>query len=133
MASAADEILQVNQILIDAIAAGDWNTYASLVADDVTCFEPEARGQLVEGLPFHEYYFHLPKDSSKPSHPSATTIASPIVRMLSPDVALIAYVRLVQKLDENNRPVTRTYEETRIWRRLGGSWKLAHFHRSVPS
>lgn len=30
---------------------------SKLVADDVSCFEPEAGGYLVEGLPFHKFYF----------------------------------------------------------------------------
>ncbi len=87
------------------------------------------------GIPFHEYYFRLPKDATKPAHPTSNTIASPIVRMLSSDSAMIAYVRLTQRIDEAGRPVTKSMEETRIWQRLGdnGSWKLVHFHRSAPS
>ena len=55
-----DEILKLNQSLLDAIAAGDWETYSQLCAADLTAFEAESRGQLVEGLEFHKYYFDLP-------------------------------------------------------------------------
>ena len=48
------ELIKLNQQLLDAIASGDWDAYRSLVASDITCFEPEARGHLVEGLAFHE-------------------------------------------------------------------------------
>jgi calcium/calmodulin-dependent protein kinase (CaM kinase) II len=48
-------------------------------------------------------------------------------------VALVAYVRLTQTLDEAGKPVTRCSEETRLWQKRGGHWKHVHFHRSLPS
>lgn len=124
------ELLALNQQLLDAIAAGDWNAYRNLVAADITCFEPEASGHLVHGLPFHEFYFRL-ADGSKPKHVT-TTMASPHVRMLSDSAALVAYVRLVQKLDAAGSPITVRSEETRLWQKLGGRWQHVHFHRSLP-
>jgi len=132
MSAPTDEILALTRRLLDAVAAGDWQTYRGLVADDLTCFEPEARGQLVEGLAFHEFYFRLPRDPARPPQPAMTTLASTVVRMLGPDVALVAYVRLVQKLDDAGRPVTTSCEETRLWKRIDGGWKHVHFHRSLP-
>jgi ketosteroid isomerase-like protein len=133
MTDPATEVLELNRRLLTAIAAGDWQAYRDLVAPDITCFEPEARGHLVEGLPFHEYYFKLPAAPAAGPRPVNTTIATPVVKLLSPDVALVAYVRLTQALDEAGRPVTRTSEETRIWRRQAGQWRHVHFHRSLPS
>lgn len=133
MPSPTDEILALTRRLLDAVAAGDWQAYRGLVADDLTCFEPEARGHLVEGLPFHEYYFKLPASPSPTPRHVNTTIASPTVKLLSPDVALVAYVRLTQALDDAGRPVTRTSEETRIWQKRGDQWRHVHFHRSLPS
>lgn len=124
------ELLALNQQLLDAIAAGDWNTYRDLVAADITCFEPEANGHLVQGLPFHEFYFRLAA-GSKPKHVT-TTMASPHVRILSETAALVASVRLVQKLDASGSPVTVRSEETRLWQKLGGRWQHVHFHRSLP-
>jgi calcium/calmodulin-dependent protein kinase (CaM kinase) II len=125
----AAEILALNQQLLDAIAGGDWDAYRRLVADDITCFEPEADGHLVEGLPFHEFYFKLGEDRPQPPKHLTTTMASPKVRLLSEGAALIAYVRLVQKLDAEGRPITVSSEETRIWQKLGGQWRHVHFHR----
>jgi calcium/calmodulin-dependent protein kinase (CaM kinase) II len=62
-----------------------------------------------------------------------TTITSPLVKLLSPDVALVAYVRLTQALDDAGRPTTRASEETRIWQKRGDQWQHVHFHRSMPS
>jgi ketosteroid isomerase-like protein len=138
MASAADDVLDLNRRLLAAVASGDWKTYCELVADDITCFEPEARGHLVAGLPFHEFYFKLPAaggDAKSPpaSKPVTTTMTTPTVKLLAADVALVAYVRLTQTLDDAGKPVTRASEETRLWQKQGGHWKHVHFHRSLPS
>jgi calcium/calmodulin-dependent protein kinase (CaM kinase) II len=132
MPTPAEEVLAVTRRLLDAVAAADWKTYQELVADDITCFEPEARGQLVEGMPFHKFYFDLA--AGKPQGPShvTTTLASPVVKMLGDDVAVVCYVRLVQKLDASGSPVVSSGEETRVWVRMKSGWKHVHFHRSVP-
>jgi calcium/calmodulin-dependent protein kinase (CaM kinase) II len=131
--TATEEVLGLNRKLLATIAAGDWPAYRELVAPDITCFEPEAKGHLVEGLPFHEFYFKLAGDSAKPATPATMTIATPVVKMLADDVALVAYVRLVQKLDAAGSPITVASEETRIWKRYAAGWKHVHFHRSLPS
>ena len=127
------ELLERSRQLLAAVAAGDWAAYRELVADDLTCFEPEARGQLVEGLAFHEFYFRLPSDPAQPARPVTNTLASPVVRLLSDPVAMVAAVRLTQTLDDAGRPVTKPCEETRIWQKIAGQWKHVHFHRSLPS
>lgn len=125
MTSDETELLQLSQRLLDVITSGDWDAYAALCAPDITCFEPEANGHLVAGLPFHKYYFDLPGGGS----PRQSTIAAPSIRVLG-DVAVVCYVRLVQKLDTAGAPVTVTSNETRIWRKQNGVWKHIHFHRS---
>jgi calcium/calmodulin-dependent protein kinase (CaM kinase) II len=120
-----DELLDLNQQLLDSIAAGDWDTYQELCDPTITCFEPEARGHIVQGLEFHRFYFDLgPSDG-----PRTTTMASPKVRLMG-DVALVSYVRLVQSLDAGGSPVTSHYEETRVWQMQQGKWQHVHFHRS---
>ena len=127
---AINELLKLNQQLLDAIAAGDWDAYRSLVAEDITCFEPEAEGHLVHGLAFHEFYFKL--GGGKPQLPKhlTTTMVAPKVRLLADGAALVAYVRLVQKLDADGKPITVSSEETRIWQKVAGRWQHVHFHRS---
>ena len=128
----AEEVLAVTRRLLDAVAAADWKTYKELVADDITCFEPEAQGQLVAGLPCHKFYFDLAGETSKGTSHVTTTLASPVVKMLGNDVAVVCYVRLVQKLDAAGSPVVACGEETRVWVRMASGWKHVHFHRSVP-
>ncbi len=124
----AEELLRLNQRLLDAIADADWNTYAELCDPSLSCFEPEAAGQLVEGLAFHQFYFDL--GARHGAH--HTTMCSPHVRLLG-DVAIVSYVRLNQRVQQDGTPVTRAFEETRVWQRQGGTWRHVHFHRSVPA
>ncbi len=95
------ELLQLNQRLLDSITQGDWKTYEELCDPSLTCIEPEAPGQIVEGLSFHKFYFEL--GGVRGRH--QTTITAPHMRILG-DVAVLAYVRLVQKLGNNGAPVT---------------------------
>jgi hypothetical protein len=120
------DLLALNQRLLDAIARTDWPAYQELCEPDLTCFEPEAHGQLVEGLAFHKFYFDLGSDG----RPCLNTMASPRVRLLGNDAAIIAYVRLVQRLGPDDSPKTAAIEETRVWQRIDGKWKHVHIHRS---
>ena len=121
------EILALNQKLLDYISAGDWAGYASLCCPRLTCFEPEARGALVEGLPFHKIYYDRPA----PGETKVSTMSAPHVRFLAKGaVALVNYVRLVQGWSEGKGHATARVEETRVWERSGSSWLLVHFHKS---
>lgn len=125
--SAENELLELSRKLLRSIDSGDWTTYASLCDETITCFEPEALGHLVEGLPFHKFYFDLPGTPTKPAKQSS--IASPRVRVMG-DSAVVTYVRLVQKLESSGAPVTASAMETRIWTKTSAGWKHVHFHRT---
>lgn len=126
--NAVRDLLALNQKLLDSIAQADWTTYQDLCDPSLTCFEPEAHGHLVEGMPFHEFYFQL--GAVKGQH--NTTLSSPHVRVIG-DVAIVSYVRLNQRLTADGSPVTRPVEETRVWHKQQGRWRHVHFHRSLPS
>jgi ketosteroid isomerase-like protein len=124
----AQQLLDLNQKLLMAIVGGDWNTYKSLCDPSITCFEPEARGHLVVGMPFHKYFFDLLSSPQKPS--KNVTMSQPHVRWMG-DSAVLSYVRLTQSLDENGVAHIGRVEETRVWQKIDGQWKHVHFHRSA--
>lgn len=121
-----DDILELTQRLMMAATSGDWGTYTDLCDPSLTAFEPEAAGNLVDGLDFHHFYFKLGGGDNSPVQ---STIVAPHIRMMG-DVAVIAYVRLTQKIGDSGRPVTVAMEETRVWQRQKSGWKHVHFHRS---
>jgi calcium/calmodulin-dependent protein kinase (CaM kinase) II len=131
MSETEEELLSLNQELLESIVRGDWDLYQTLCDPLLTCFEPEARGQLVEGMPFHQFYFSLPSGGGKT--PRTVTMTRPHVRLLGPDAAVVSYVRLTQSVDAAGAPQTSRVEETRVWQRQNGHWRHVHFHRSGNS
>jgi calcium/calmodulin-dependent protein kinase (CaM kinase) II len=127
------ELLDINQQLLAAIADGDWETYAALCDPTLSCFEPEARGHLVEGLDFHRFYFELPSapNATPTPTPKTTTMASPHVRLLGDEAAVVSYVRLNQRINAAGEPTVTAVDETRVWERIDGQWRHVHFHRSL--
>jgi hypothetical protein len=122
-----NDLLLLNKQLLESIMAGDWETYSTLCDPSISAFEPEARGELAEGLDFHRFYFDLGGILG----PHNITMVRPLVRMLGEDVAVISYIRLMQRMDESSKPVTTRCEETRVWQRRDGKWRHVHFHRST--
>jgi calcium/calmodulin-dependent protein kinase (CaM kinase) II len=121
----ADELIDLNRKLLESIVSGDWATYESLCDPSLTAFEPEAQGQLVQGMEFHRFYFQ----HGKSLEPCSTTIVAPHVHLLG-SVAVVSYVRLIQHLDRDGQHVTSRFAETRVWQKQQGDWKHVHFHRS---
>ncbi|XP_061420926.1 calcium/calmodulin-dependent protein kinase type II subunit delta isoform X21 [Lethenteron reissneri] len=126
------EIIKVTEQLIDAINNGDFEAYSKICDPGLTSFEPEALGNLVEGMDFHKFYFeNLLSKNTRPIH---TTILNPHVHLIGEEAGCIAYVRLTQYLDGSGLPRTQQSEETRVWHRRDGRWRNVHFHRSgAPS
>ncbi|KAM5203805.1 calcium/calmodulin-dependent protein kinase type II subunit beta isoform 4-T4 [Hipposideros larvatus] len=126
--SRKQDIIKITEQLIEAVNNGDFEAYAKICDPGLTSFEPEALGNLVEGMDFHRFYFeNLLARNSKPIH---TTILNPHVHVIGEDAACIAYIRLTQYIDGQGRPRTSQSEETRVWHRRDGKWQNVHFHCS---
>nr|XP_029496520.1 calcium/calmodulin-dependent protein kinase type II subunit gamma-like isoform X7 [Oncorhynchus nerka] len=126
--SRKQEIIKITEQLIEAINNGDFEAYTRICDPGLTSFEPEALGNLVEGMDFHKFYFeNLLSKNSKPVH---TTILNPHVHLIGEDAACIAYIRLTQYIDSQGRPRSCQSEETRVWHRRDTKWLNVHFHCS---
>ncbi|XP_065815598.1 calcium/calmodulin-dependent protein kinase type II subunit gamma isoform X4 [Labrus bergylta] len=122
------EIIKMTEQLIEAINNGDFEAYTRICDPGLTSFEPEALGNLVEGMDFHKFYFeNLLSKNSKPVH---TTILNPHVHLIGEEAACIAYIRLTQYIDSQGRPRSCQSEETRVWHRRDAKWLNVHFHCS---
>uniref|UniRef100_A0A673BP19 calcium/calmodulin-dependent protein kinase n=1 Tax=Sphaeramia orbicularis TaxID=375764 RepID=A0A673BP19_9TELE len=127
-AARKQEIIKITEQLIEAINNGDFDAYTRICDPGLTSFEPEALGNLVEGMDFHKFYFeNLLSKNSKPVH---TTLLNPHVHLIGEDAACIAYIRLTQFVDSAGRPRSSQSEETRVWHRRDGKWLNVHFHCS---
>ncbi|KAI3382656.1 hypothetical protein SNEBB_005399 [Seison nebaliae] len=148
-AAKEQEIIKMTEALLASIACGDYDLYQRLCDSKMTAFEPESLGNLIEGLGFHKFYFENTNTrSSTSSTPNAagsnsgmmkpnvnTVILHPIVHMLSENSACIAYIRLIQYLDNNGNFRSHQFEETRVWQKKPGNsrWYCIHFHRSTSN
>jgi calcium/calmodulin-dependent protein kinase (CaM kinase) II len=123
------EIIRLTEQLTVAMVKGDFDAFSKLVDSQMTCFEHEANGNLIEGLAFHKFYFEnvLSKNNKTAVN---TYILKPHVHFMSDDAACIAYIRLTQYMDRSGAAVTQQTEETRVWHRYNGRWQNVHFHCS---
>ncbi|XP_044736618.1 calcium/calmodulin-dependent protein kinase type II alpha chain isoform X21 [Chrysoperla carnea] len=120
------EIIKMTEQLIEAINTGDYEAYTKICDPHLTAFEPEAMGNLVEGMDFHKFYF----DNGKNCKAVNTTILNPHVHLIGEDGACIAYVRLTQYMDKHGQAHTHQSEESRVWHKRDNKWQNVHFHRS---
>lgn len=121
------ELLELSQQLLNSIDQQDWVAYTRLCDPQLTAFEPESCGNVIQGLPFHKFFF----DMESPSRPKLSTISSPLIRVIG-DAAVITYVRVSQRIAADGSVPISAFEETRIWEKQNGEWKHIHFHRSAP-
>ncbi|CAG0893687.1 unnamed protein product, partial [Cyprideis torosa] len=57
LAARKQEVIRLTEQLIESINNGDFESYTKLCEPHMTAFEPEALGNLVEGMEFHKFYF----------------------------------------------------------------------------
>ena len=107
------EILAINQTMLESVAAGDWENYSQVCSPEISCFEAESKGHIVEGHAFHRYYFDLASQHQSPASPFNITMARPHLRWLSDDAVVVSYTRLTQTT-HNGEPITSRCCETRI-------------------
>eukprot|EP00056_Hartaetosiga_gracilis_P014436 m.240565 g.240565 ORF g.240565 m.240565 type:complete len:464 (-) comp15422_c0_seq1:73-1464(-) len=123
--SSSDKVKAVSEKLLHAIDNKQWDMYTDLVDENLTCFEPEAHGELVTGLDFHKFFFENGTATCK------STLQNVNVKVIG-DTAIHTSTRLVQ-CSQDGKVSTAKFEETRIWNSQASSkfgWKLMHFHRS---
>ncbi|XP_044594338.1 calcium/calmodulin-dependent protein kinase type II alpha chain isoform X10 [Cotesia glomerata] len=125
------EIIKMTEQLIESINTGDFEGYTKICDPHLTAFEPEALGNLVEGMDFHKFYFDNVLGKNSSCKAVNTTILNPHVHLLGEDAACIAYVRLTQFVDKQGVAHTQQSEESRVWQKKDNKWQNVHFHRSA--
>ncbi|NXA59107.1 KCC2D kinase, partial [Mohoua ochrocephala] len=128
------EIIKVTEQLIEAINNGDFEAYTKICDPGLTSFEPEALGNLVEGMDFHRFYFENGKYSlfiSKEYYFSEFCYRCFSVCFCSAHSHITGHLRERRRyMDGSGMPKTMQSEETRVWHRRDGKWQNVHFHRS---
>ena len=120
-------LLQLTWELLDAIHNGDVDTYAALCTADLSCFE-DVCSYRIDGVEFHLTLMHLMTKSPE-NKPARFDMLSPRVQVYG-DTGIVTYTRLMT-YESGGSARFSTFNETRVYVRLEGSWKMAHFHRSL--
>ena len=118
------ELLAATDALLTAIATGDASTYASLCVPELSCYE-DVCPYRIDGVAFH---LHLVQRAASHPQPARTDILTPRVQVYG-DTGIVTYTRLIT-LDDQAGLRWETYNETRVFVKRDGVWKMAHFHRS---
>ena len=93
--------------MLQSVAAGDWENYSQVCSPEISCFEAESEGHLVEGHAFHRYYFDLASQSQSAPSPVNITMARPHLRWLSDDAVVVSYTRLTPTENPSQPVVAR--------------------------
>lgn len=120
------ELLRLTDRLLGAIATGDAATYVSLCAPELSCYE-DVCPYRIDGVDFH---LHLVERAAgaRDGQPARWDFLTPRVQVYG-DAAVVTYTRLMTyHAEEGTR--WETFNETRVFARIAGEWKMVHFHRS---
>jgi calcium/calmodulin-dependent protein kinase (CaM kinase) II len=112
--------------LLSSIQRADITTYRQLVSETLTCFEPETRGNRVDGIDFHVF---LTEGQEIPQR-FHLELVDPVIRVYG-NAAYACYTLLVSRDHEGIVTIT-AMNETRVFAKEQGDWKMVHFHRSRP-
>lgn len=119
-------VTETLELLLNAIQRGDIPTYRRLVSETLTCFEPETRGNRVDGVEFHIFQ----TESQETPRRFHLELVDPVIRVYG-NAAYAGYTLLVSR-DDDGDVTTTAMNETRIFAKQHGDWRMVHFHRSRP-
>lgn len=120
------ELLNLVREMLKAIHAGDAASYARLCAEDLSCFEDDVAPYRIDGIEFHKGLIEEGARSAAFGDLVRFDILSPRVHLLD-NCAVVAYTRLMTYADPAR---FAAFNETRIFHRREGGWRMVHFHRN---
>ena len=121
------ELLDLVQKMLDAIHTGDAEEYRALCALDLSCYETDVVPYRIDVLQFHLDMIATSKRSGAYDDLVRCDLLNPRVQLYG-DFGIVTYTRLLTF--SVAVPAFRTFNETRVFARLGGAWRMVHFHRS---
>ncbi len=121
------ELLDITWQMLNAIHTGDAATYAAFSTPELSCFE-DVCAYRIDGLEFHLTLIRQMAQNPD-MRPARFDMLTPRVQVYGDHTGIVTYTRLMT-YDENGQPKWRTFNESRVFVKTEGSWKMAHFHRS---
>lgn len=123
------DLLDLTHTMLEAIHTGDLEKYRALSTDDLSCYETDVAPYRIDGVEFH---IDLMRAMSR--HGTYQSLVR--FDMLTPrvqvhgDTGIVTYTRLMTYVGSAG-PRWSAFNETRVFVREAGQWRMAHFHRSA--
>ena len=121
------ELVEITWRMLEAIHTGDDHTYADLCMPDLSCFE-DVCAYRIDGVEFHVTLIRQMAQNPA-SRPTRFDILHPRVQVYGDTTGIVTYTRLMT-YDDAGKPRWQTFNESRVFVKHDGQWKMAHFHRS---
>ncbi len=134
-ASEEEEVLALTRELLENIYLHpNPDFYAAHALPELTAFEG---GPRIEGLDMHLFALGQFAELVEAARASGEKVAGHL-ELLNPkvqlygDTAIVTFTSGVWRM-QGEEFSAEFLNETRVWVRRGGAWKLAHFHKSAPN
>ena len=125
MPSAEDEVLEITRQMLDAMYSGNPDVHRRHSAEDMSSYEWYIASQRIDGLDFHLALIEAGGNGIS----SRLDLLTPRVQVYG-DTAIVNYTLLKTAIAETAPPQFSTMNETRVFVKLDGVWKMVHLHKS---
>ena len=120
-----DEIVTVTMRMLNAMHERDVDAYRECCAEDVSAFEWYIAPYRVDGIEFHLSLIEAGGNGA----PTRLDLLTPRVQAYG-DTAIITYTLLKTSATPGIPATFKTTNETRVFAKFDGSWKMVHLHKS---
>ncbi|MGO8670088.1 MAG: nuclear transport factor 2 family protein [Capsulimonadaceae bacterium] len=125
MTAIETEVLDATRRMLKAMHDKDVDTYRACCADDVSAFEWYITPYRVDGIDFHLSLIAAGGNGA----PTRIDLLTPRVQIHG-ESAVVTYTLLKTFAPDGKKPAFTTTNETRVFVRTGGAWKMVHLHKS---
>ncbi len=125
MSDAAAEVLAITEQMLKAMYTADPEIHRKHCAADMSSFEWYIAPYRIDGVDFHLRLI----EAGGNGDPSQLDILTPRVQVYG-NTAIINYTLLKTVVTETAPPQFSTINETRVFVKLEGTWKMVHLHKS---
>lgn len=125
MSEAETEVLAITEKMLRAMYTADPDVHRRHCAEDMSSFEWYIAPYRIDGLDFHLRLI----ESGGNGEPSQLDMLTPRVQVYG-DTAIVNYTLLKTVLPASAPPQFSTINETRVFVKLEGVWKMVHLHKS---
>ena len=120
---AEKEVLEITRQMLDAMYTANSDVHRQHSAEDMSSYEWYIAPQRIDGLEFHLRLIEGGGNASR------LDMLTPRVQVYG-DTAIVNYTLLKTTLAENAPPQFSSMNETRVFVKLEGIWKMVHLHKS---